>query len=516
MAVTADWLIDCTVEGRMLEPAAYHPPEATEQLLDLYPFLRAQVGTACPSISAFLSSFRELPHSPRPCLSPDLVSLATRCCCLCINEVQAGQGDVRVPGADGASQVIGTMPTALLRPAARGGTAVNVPCCGVIPEEDAEGHEHQGGDKADELPSGRRGTNDAQQQQRDGAPDDVHLSRQQRATGQPSLPAEARDATLPPTAAGDGAGAASAVQRRTALQCSDPVGVDAAPGMGRREGLPPGRSLLDRLLTGRSTTTPVQRRTAGPVDGRPAGPTDDPGARSASAPGPRAADGAGRSGDAVETAAASLGPRGRSAPAVPAQGGCGRTADPPISDACRAAVADDPADGGEAAIVSGEAGGGDGDEGRDTDLASVLERALARAVGAGSVGAAGQELQARITRGEGSHDPTDLQCVDQRACQLHALSAHVGCRQPQHRRPCVWTLSGPCAALQVKHLLMLVMLREEATCYCIVVRMSCAAGRAASTAPAHGASETQLLEPIEPPPTRGRLRSQCAISLLAL
>ncbi len=54
MAVTADWLIDCTVEGRMLDPAPYHPPEATEQLLDLYLFLRAQVGSVCPSSLPFL------------------------------------------------------------------------------------------------------------------------------------------------------------------------------------------------------------------------------------------------------------------------------------------------------------------------------------------------------------------------------------------------------------------------------------------------------------------------------
>ena len=38
--VTAEWLIDCTLDGRMLDTAQYQPPEATEQLLDLYPALR--------------------------------------------------------------------------------------------------------------------------------------------------------------------------------------------------------------------------------------------------------------------------------------------------------------------------------------------------------------------------------------------------------------------------------------------------------------------------------------------
>ena len=38
--VTAEWLIDCTLDGRMLDTAQYQPPEATEQLLDLYPGLR--------------------------------------------------------------------------------------------------------------------------------------------------------------------------------------------------------------------------------------------------------------------------------------------------------------------------------------------------------------------------------------------------------------------------------------------------------------------------------------------
>jgi len=38
--ITAEWLIDCTLDGRMLDTAQYQPPEATEQLLDLYPGLR--------------------------------------------------------------------------------------------------------------------------------------------------------------------------------------------------------------------------------------------------------------------------------------------------------------------------------------------------------------------------------------------------------------------------------------------------------------------------------------------
>ena len=40
MPVTAEWLIDCTLDGRMLDTAQYQPPEATQQLLDLYPGLK--------------------------------------------------------------------------------------------------------------------------------------------------------------------------------------------------------------------------------------------------------------------------------------------------------------------------------------------------------------------------------------------------------------------------------------------------------------------------------------------
>ena len=41
VAVTAEWLIDCALDGRMVDTAQYQPPEPTEQLLDRYPALRA-------------------------------------------------------------------------------------------------------------------------------------------------------------------------------------------------------------------------------------------------------------------------------------------------------------------------------------------------------------------------------------------------------------------------------------------------------------------------------------------
>ena len=70
VAVTANWLIDCTVDGRMLDPAPYRPPEATEQLLDMYPFLRTQVGqhgmltAACMAIGTYRLVPCPVPASP--------------------------------------------------------------------------------------------------------------------------------------------------------------------------------------------------------------------------------------------------------------------------------------------------------------------------------------------------------------------------------------------------------------------------------------------------------------------
>jgi len=49
--VTAEWLIDCTLDGRMLDTAQYQPPEATEQLLDLYPGLRTVRRRSCSARS---------------------------------------------------------------------------------------------------------------------------------------------------------------------------------------------------------------------------------------------------------------------------------------------------------------------------------------------------------------------------------------------------------------------------------------------------------------------------------
>ena len=207
---------------------------------------------------------------------------------------------------------------------------------------------------------------------------------------------------------------------------------DHLPLAETQDGSPPRRSLLDRLLTGRPTTTAAQqqRRAAGPAD-------EGTAARSASAPGPHAAaDGTARAVDPRAAAAAALGTRGRSAPAAPAEGERRRTVARLAPDRDDVRELDGPGCVADAAAAAADDGVDDDDEGRDPELATALERALARAVaGPSAAGPGGQELLARVTRGDwfSPGNPTSVSVRQLMRCVLSASALAIAVNIASHR-----------------------------------------------------------------------------------
>jgi len=284
------------------------------------------------------------------------------------------------------------MSAAALPHAARTKPAAAPPFGGAIAEEDAPGGslQHQGsGSNGEQLPGRRPSHGSAEQRQQIGvAEPEGDLPIQQNAGQPPGAPDP-----QPAAQRADGVmqGDAAPIEGQSPALAAEGADADAAAA-DKQGGSQSRRSLLDRLLTGPPPPTAQPRGVA---------PTS-------AAAVPRAAS-------ALSAAAAASGARHSSAqaaePPLPSSFGTR------IHSAPAAAVALDrravrrspeavlhdppvlqrPASDGAAAVDGAGSGSEDGgdDEGRDPELADVLERALARAAGPLMAGSSAQHVPSR-------------------------------------------------------------------------------------------------------------------------
>ena len=359
---------------------------------------------------------------------------------------------------------------ALLHPA-HTNTSAAAPFGGPIAEEDPGGSlQHQrSGSEGEQLPGQRPSSGGVRQHQGGVAEPEGDLPPQQSSRQGPGAPAP-QPAAQRVDAGMQGDAAPSGEQRPA--HAAEGADADAA-ATDKQGGSQSRRSLLDRLLTG--PPPPAVQPRGVPITPGTAVP------RAASAPSaPTAASGIVRgSAQAIEPPLpSSVGARIHSAPAAPVASDCRATRLSP------AAVLHDPpvlqrsaSDGAAAAnsAASGGDGGGD-DDGRDPELASALERALARAAGPSAAGLSGRELPYRGNR-----------------------SASPSLRPREQTRASPVSMPS-CACLLLVSMVFFGMLRK-------VELIVCSANRAAAAA--HGAQETQLFEPVEAPGSRSSARLRC-------